>query len=125
MAELNTQPNWDPSQFKLQLDGTFRISIRGMAAMAGIAVSGLSQSLSSAVHENPLPCARSLVAQGFNPVHVPAHPWVSGKPAFARGPRLAAAMAVGIQGRGSIFRPGPPWAVDWGSGRSAALTGKG
>ena len=70
MAELNTQPNWDPSQFKLQLDGTFRISIRGMAAMAGIAVSGLSQSLSSAVHENPLPCARSLVAQGFNPVHV-------------------------------------------------------
>lgn len=38
--------------------------------MAGIAVSGLSASLSSAVHENPLPCARSLLAQGFNPVHV-------------------------------------------------------
>jgi hypothetical protein len=62
--------DWDPSQFKLQPDGTFRISIRGMAAMAGIAVSGLSQSLSSAVHENPLPCARSLTAQGFDPVHV-------------------------------------------------------
>jgi len=64
------QDGFDPSQFKLQLDGTFRISIRGMAAMAGIAVSGLSQSLSSAVHENPLPCARSLLAQGFDPVHV-------------------------------------------------------
>lgn len=64
------QPAWDPTQFKLQPDGTFRISIRGMAAMAGIAVSGLSQSLSSAVHESPLPCARSLAAQGFEPVHV-------------------------------------------------------
>lgn len=70
MSNLIQQPSWDPSQFKLQADGTFRISIRGMAAMAGIAVSGLSASLSSAVHENPLPCARSLLQQGFDPVHV-------------------------------------------------------
>lgn len=72
MASLQqTAPGeWDPSQFKLQADGTFRISIRGMAAMAGISDGGLSQSLKSAAHENPLPCARSLVAQGFDPAHV-------------------------------------------------------
>jgi hypothetical protein len=70
MSDLVQQSSWDPSQFKLQLDGTFRISMRGMASMAGVAVSGLSASLSSAVHENPLPCARSLLAQGFSPVHV-------------------------------------------------------
>jgi hypothetical protein len=28
--------DWDASQFKIQRDGTFRISIRGMAAMAGV-----------------------------------------------------------------------------------------
>ena len=66
----STAGNFDASQFKLQADGSFRISIRGMASMAGIAFSGLSASLSSAVHENALPCARSLVAQGFDPVHV-------------------------------------------------------
>jgi hypothetical protein len=70
MSDLVTQPSWDPSQFKLQADGTFRISIRGMADLAGVAASGLSQSLSSAVHENPRPCARSLLLQGFEPVHV-------------------------------------------------------
>lgn len=32
---LSQPSDWDPAQFKLQLDGTFRISIRGMAAMAG------------------------------------------------------------------------------------------
>ena len=73
MAELNTQPNWDPSQFKLQPDGTFRISIRGMAAMAGVDQSGLTRSLKSAEDENPLPCAKSLLAQGFYPEDVPAH----------------------------------------------------
>jgi hypothetical protein len=57
--------SFDASQFKLQADGTFRISIRGMAAMAGIAESGLRASLKSAAHENPLPCAKSLLAQGF------------------------------------------------------------
>jgi hypothetical protein len=41
-----------------------------MAGMAGIAASGLSASLSSAVHENPLPCARYPLLQGFDPVHV-------------------------------------------------------
>ena len=61
---------WDASQFKLQPDGTFRISIRGMAVMAGVDFSGLARSLRSAVDENPLPCARSLVAQGFYPVDV-------------------------------------------------------
>ena len=58
----NEQTNsleWDPSQFKLQPDGTFRISIRGMAAMAGIDFSSLARSLRSAVAENALPCARS------------------------------------------------------------------
>lgn len=63
---------FDRSQFKLQNDGTFRISIRGMAAMAGVDWSGLARSLKTAVDENPLPCARSLVAQGFNPVDVSA-----------------------------------------------------
>lgn len=61
-------PDFDPSQFKLQPDGTFRISIRGMAAMAGVDFSGLARTLRSAVDENPLPCARSLLAQGFCPV---------------------------------------------------------
>jgi hypothetical protein len=64
------QPVFDPSQFKLQPDGTFRISIRGMAAMAGVDFSGLARSLKSAVDENPLPCSRSLLAQGFSPVDV-------------------------------------------------------
>lgn len=61
-------PDFDPSQFKLQSDGTFRISIRGMAAMAGVDFSGLARTLRSAVDENPLPCARSLLSQGFCPV---------------------------------------------------------
>jgi len=56
---------FDPSQFKIQADGSFRISIRGMAAMAGIDDNGLGRSLKSAADENPLPCARSLLAQGF------------------------------------------------------------
>lgn len=59
--------DWDPSQFKIQNDGTFRISIRGMAAMAGVDHAGILRSLKSAGDENPLPCARSLLAQGFNP----------------------------------------------------------
>jgi hypothetical protein len=71
MNLVATNPDgFDASQFKLQADGTFRITLRGMASMAGVAVSGLSASLASAVHENPLPCARSLLAQRFNPVHV-------------------------------------------------------
>ena len=61
---------FDRSQFKIQPDGTFRITIRAMGAMAGIDATGLSRSLSSAVDENALPCARSLLAQGFNPVDV-------------------------------------------------------
>lgn len=70
MSDLFQQPSWDPSQFKLQPDGTFRISIRGMAAMAGIDDGSLSRSLKSAAAENRLPCARSLVAQGFSPAAV-------------------------------------------------------
>lgn len=70
MSDLQTTTQWDASQFKLQPDGTFRISIRGMAAMAGIDFSSLARSLRSAVAENPLPCARSLLAQGFDPVAV-------------------------------------------------------
>jgi hypothetical protein len=62
--------SFDSTQFRLQPDGTFRISIRAMAAMAGIAESGLRASLKSAAHENPLPCAKSLLAQGFNPAHL-------------------------------------------------------
>jgi hypothetical protein len=64
------ESGFDPSQFKLQLDGTFKISIRAMAAMAGIDFSGLARSLRSVVDDNPLPLARSLLAQGFNPVDV-------------------------------------------------------
>jgi hypothetical protein len=63
-------PSFDPSQFKLQPDGTFRISIRGMASMAGVDDNGLGRSLKSAADENPLPCARSIVAQGFDPADV-------------------------------------------------------
>lgn len=70
MSDLFKQPSWDPSQFKLQTDGTFRISIRGMAAMAGVDQSGLTRSLKSAEDENPLPCARSLMSQGFCPEDV-------------------------------------------------------
>ena len=58
---------FDPSHFKLQPDGTFRISIRGMAGMAGVDDGALSRSLKSAAAENPLPCARSLLAHGFCP----------------------------------------------------------
>lgn len=66
------QPAFDASQFKLQPDGTFRISIRGMAAMAGVDFGGLARSLKSAVDENPLPCAKSLLLQGFCPEDVSA-----------------------------------------------------
>ena len=65
-----TADGFDASQFKLQADGTFRISIRGMAAMAGIDQSGLARSLKSAEDENALPCARSLLLQGFCPEDV-------------------------------------------------------
>ena len=41
-----------------------------MASMAGIAESGLRASLKSSAHENALPCARSLLVQGFCPAHV-------------------------------------------------------
>ena len=61
---------FDRSQFKIQPDGTFRISIRAMASMAGVDFGGLARSLKSGVDENALPCARSLAAQGFNPVDV-------------------------------------------------------
>ena len=69
LAQSN-QPEWDPSQFKLQPDGSFKISIRAMAAMAGIDNTSLGRSLRSAAAENALPCARSLVAQGFDPAAV-------------------------------------------------------
>lgn len=61
---------FDRSQFRIQPDGTFRISIRALASMAGVDATGLSRSLNSAVDENALPCARTLLAQGFNPVDV-------------------------------------------------------
>jgi len=64
------QASFDGSQFKLQPDGTFKISIRGMAGMAGIESGSFSRSLKSAAAENPLPCARYLVAQGFSPAAV-------------------------------------------------------
>jgi hypothetical protein len=63
-------PLFDASQFKLQDDGTFRISIRGMAAMAGVDDGGLARSLKTAADEKTLPCARSLLAQGFYPADV-------------------------------------------------------
>ena len=66
LAQTN-QPEWDPSQFQVQPDGSFKISIIAMAAMAGIDRGALSRSLKSADAENALPCARSLVAQGFEP----------------------------------------------------------
>lgn len=71
---------FDASQFKLQPDGTFRISIRGMAAIAGIDDTGLGRSLKSAADENPLPCARHLVAQGFYPADVSAWAETGGIP---------------------------------------------
>ena len=62
--------SFDSSQFKLQPDGTFRITIRGAASLAGIDDGGLARSLKSAADENPLPCARALLAQGFCPADV-------------------------------------------------------
>lgn len=74
MANIDRQSQreaeFDASQFKLQPDGTFRISIRGMASMAGIDDGALARSLKSAAAENPLPCSRSLLAQGFCPAAV-------------------------------------------------------
>ena len=61
---------FDPSQFKIQPDGSFKISVIAMAALAVIDNGGLSRSLKSASDENPLPCARSLLAQGFSPSDV-------------------------------------------------------
>ena len=60
------ESGFDPSQFVLQADGTFRISIRATALAAGIHHSGIVRSLASAGDENPLPLARSLAAQGFS-----------------------------------------------------------
>lgn len=77
------QPAFDPNQFKLQSDGTFRISIRGMAAMAGVDHAGILRSLKSAGDENPLPCARSLLAQGFCPGDVSAWSETGGIPEAA------------------------------------------
>jgi len=68
--QAQQEADFDASQFKLQSDGTFRISVRGMAAMAGIDDNGLGRSLKSAADENPLPCSRSLLAQGFCPADV-------------------------------------------------------
>jgi hypothetical protein len=67
---INHPSVWDPTQFKIQPDGSFRISIRGMAAMAGVDDGSLSRSLKSAAAENALPCARSLALQGFDPAAV-------------------------------------------------------
>jgi hypothetical protein len=67
---LGDSPEFDRSQFKIQPDGSFRITIRAMASMAGISDGGLVTSLKSAAHENALPCVRSLLAQGFDPAHV-------------------------------------------------------
>jgi hypothetical protein len=62
---------FEPSQFKLQSDGTFRISIRAAAAMAGVNQSNLSSYLKSVSKEGEVvsgsELARSLVAQGLNP----------------------------------------------------------
>ena len=71
---------FDASQFKLQADGTFRISIRGMASMAGVDHRGLTRSLSSAGDENALPCSRSLLAQGFSPGDISTWGETSGIP---------------------------------------------
>jgi hypothetical protein len=62
---LGDSPEFDRSQFKIQPDGTFRISIRAMASMAGLDHRGLNRALKSAGDENALPCAISLLAQGF------------------------------------------------------------
>jgi hypothetical protein len=74
MGNLAPGNSFDPSQFRLQPDGTFRISIRATAALAGIDFSSLARSLRSAsatgVDEIALPCARSLLAEGFDPVAV-------------------------------------------------------
>lgn len=64
-SSITAPAGFDPSQFKLQPDGTFRISIRGAASIAGIDHAGLVRSLRSAGDENALPCARFLLAQGF------------------------------------------------------------
>ena len=73
--DLDFQPavqdaQWDPSQFRLQADGTFKISIRGMASMTGIDQSGLVRSLKSAEDVSPLLCPISPLAQGFYPADV-------------------------------------------------------
>lgn len=64
------QHAFDPTQFTLQADGTFKITVIGMARMTGVDDGGLSRSLRSASDENPLPCARYLLAQGFCPSDV-------------------------------------------------------
>jgi len=68
LATTSASPDgFDPSQFKLQPNGSFKISIRAMAAMAGVNHAGIVRSLKSAGDESALPCAKSLVAQGFSP----------------------------------------------------------
>lgn len=64
------ESGFDPSQFVLQADGTFRISIRATALAAGVDDGGVARALKSAADENPLPLARSLAAQGFYPADV-------------------------------------------------------
>lgn len=64
MTSTNSASSFDPSQFKLQPDGTFRISIRGMAAMAGVNDTGLGRSLKSITdaYGKPRPIGRALLA---------------------------------------------------------------
>ena len=71
---------FDRSQFKIQPDGTFRISIRAMASMAGVDDNGLGRSLKSAADENALPCAKSLLAQGLYPADVKSWSGMGGIP---------------------------------------------
>jgi hypothetical protein len=75
--------DWDPSQFTLKPDGTFRTSIRCMAAMAGVDQSSFGRSLKSAEAENQLPCARYLLAQGFCPEAVSSWGETGGVPEAA------------------------------------------
>ena len=90
--------SFDASQFKLQADGTFRISIRGMAAMAGVDQSGLTRSLKSAEDENPLPCAKSLLAQGLCPEDVSTWGETGGIPEAAAENALPCARSLLAQG---------------------------
>jgi len=78
-----TNDSFNSAEFRLQKDGTFRISIIGLARWIGVDDSGLGKHLRSASDENPSNLAKTLLAQGFSPSDIAAWGSTGGIPETA------------------------------------------